>query len=94
MKLAIAIVLLAAAIVAADLRSPFSFPAAKDHLGLSEDCQRASSAFSALSDFCLEVECEWNENTTFTEIAELFEVQRFLKFLIKSTTAAFHLLIF
>ena len=72
MKRAIAIVLLAAAIVAADLRSPFNFPAAKD-FG-SDDCQRASDAIRPFSGLCFE-ECGWNdENTTFTEIPELFEV--------------------
>ena len=75
MKLAIAIVLLAAAIVAADLRSPFSFPAAKDHLGLSEDCQRVSDAIGQFSGTCFESCGYQDENTTITEIAELFEVK-------------------
>ena len=77
MKLAIAIVLLAAAIVAADLQIPFSFPAAKD-FGLSDDCQRASDAVSPFRGRCLDG-CGWNEeNTTFTEIVELFEVNHTL----------------
>ena len=83
MKLAIAILLLLGAAIAASDQGGFLslHPAAKDHNLLSDDCVIASSATRPFADICLE-ECGWNENKTFTEIAELFEVHRFLTFLI------------
>ena len=93
MKLAITILLLAAAIAAADQGGFLSLrPAAKDY-NLSDDCVIASSTVRPFADICLE-ECGWYENKTFTELAELFEVERFLASLIASTKVAFHLLIF